>query len=1164
MAKSVDVPGAMLSIGASADQVEELIKEVIGYITISNFNSPKQTVVSGEQFAIDSAYELCSHYGFSVVRLPVSNAFHSKLMENAAPVMRQHLDSHKFNTPEHFVISSVTGKLLSAEDNVKEILIDQLLQPVKFIDAIKEAEKENCHCFIEVGPGNVLTRLTENILDVADNQVFSTDIGLSGNQSDSFNSMLAYTYACGFPVNTTEIYKNRFYRKIELPYKPTFISSPCEFPVDVLDLNLSSGINIENISNIIDVNEIDVNQSASNADTEKNNEIVSNNETSPESIFLMLREFIVKEYGYSEEIVNHDSKLQENLALDSLKSMEVLFETMGNLGLRSDASHLGDISLIEIANYLYDLSTGSVEDGNSGMNQDFKSPQPDWVRAFSLEMSQQKLAGEKRNYNEGKVLVFSKNKLGLTTQITKALKKIGLVGEVVSKFENPITDENVVGCVVIGTTDDDTDVFEENNIEERLYGQPKLLLSAAKNLIANHPNQNNRFFVLVTEKGGVFSSNGYTPVNIDQMTGSGFVKTLHLEHPNIQTRVIDFNPSMSDYLKAALVVDEISHGDGHIDSGYLSEDIRAVPAFKLSETSTLNKHKDPLMPGDTILVTGGGKGITAECLFELTQAVKVNVAIVGSSQEPDALHDSVNSDKNNELRTNLERFKKTGIKFKYYQCDIRDQQDVSKLFLQVESDLGNIKGIIHAAGINILHRLDDLEWSDFLQILQPKMQGLYNLIKAAKLTELKLFSVFSSIIGHSGMMGNSDYSYANEWMSLVLNRLQETHKNINCQAYSFSVWSDVGMGAKLGSIDVLNSIGVSAIPIDSGVRKFVEMSSLKWPNTDMIVCSRVGGLETIEFSKNKLPINRFLESVQYIQPGVELISEVFLTPEIDKYLSDHDFEGSLLFPAVLGIEAMVECSMACINANNVISVGLPTLQNLSFDRAIIIPEEGRSIRIYVQVAEPDSTGVQVANVVIRSSVTNYQVDYFSAQCVWEKSDIDLPESDFQLNDALLLDPVNDLYGKILFQGPMFQNIESFHELSSKHCTVKIKTSNPGRVFSEESKFTSIYGSAEIRDAFLHAVQLCVPEYKILPISIEKITYKTHKSSYLVLKAIERARVDNEFIYDLRIYNDMGDCVEMMPGFRCRIMGDYKNEENLATILEAHSESINRYTLEKVV
>ena len=1163
MANASDVPGAMLSIGADAQQVKELINEVIGYITISNYNSPKQTVVSGEHFAIDAAYELCSHYGLSVVRLPVSTAFHSNLMEKATPEMQEHLNACEFSDPNHFVISSVTGQLITNKDDIKGILIDQLIKPVRYIDAIKEAEKEDSNCYVEVGPGKVLARLTENIISKKENHIFSTDIGIDGNQSSSFNALMAYTFACGFPINSKEVFKNRFYRSIKLPYQPVFIASPCETVVDALDLALGDKVNIENIQDTKFASEQNKSEEHNNIELSKSLKM-THGEKSPEDIFLMLKNFIVEEYGYSEDIVEHDSKLQTNLALDSLKSMEVIFEAMGNLGVRSDASKIGDVSLIEIANYLYDLSSGNVDEDEVNVTSEFNTPQPNWVRSYEIDKSRQELSRLKNNYGDGKVLIFSQHESGILDEISKALKKIGLYPEKRGFTEVQNISERITGCIVVADAREKPEITEDMDIDSRLYQQPKLLLSAAKALTNHKTNSDNRFFTYVTERGGTFNTNGNSSGHIDQMAGAGFVKTLHLESPNIQSRVVDLNPVMSDFLKAELIIDEITHGDGHIDSGYISAEIRNEPEYKLCHPAKLGEQENPLKAGDTVLVTGGGKGITAECLLELSMSTKLNVAIVGTSQHPQEGALNANADKNNELLTNLSRFEDHGINYKYYQCNVLDEASVCELFKKVQSDLGEIKGIIHAAGLNVLHRIDAVDWSEFLHVLQPKMLGLINIIKAADLKKLKLLTVFSSIIGESGMMGNSDYSYANEWMGLVLNRLQVLYDNLQCQSFCFSVWSDVGMGANLGSLDILDSIGISAIPLDSGVKKFVELSSLKWPNVNLIICSRLSGLKTIKFRDNGIPDDRFLESVLYLQPGVELISEVFLNPDTDKYLEDHDFEGSLLFPAVMGIEAMVECSMACINASNTIQVELPKLQNLSFDRAIIVPREGRSIRIYVQIMEPESDGRQISRVIIRSSVTNYEVDYFSAECVWESTKEKINTVELEKTEPLSIDPMCELYGKILFQGPMFQNIEYYQELSDTHCSAKITTKNPLQVFSSESAFKNLYGAPEIRDSFLHAVQLCVPEHKILPISIENIIFHSHKSNYLILKAVEREKIENEYIYDLKIYSDMGDCVETISGFRCRIMGDYKNEENLSKILSAHVESSKRLSLENVV
>jgi len=1165
MSKSADVPGAMLSIGASAKEVEKLIAEVVGYVIISNYNSPKQTVVSGEKSAIDSAYELCSHYGFSVVRLPVSSAFHSKLMDKAAAQMQEYLNHYEFNTPKHFVISSMTGKLLTPQKTVKQILVDQILQPVKFIDAINEAVEEDCHCFIEVGPGAVLSRLTERIIDSEHEKlkdsaaIFSTDIGIDGGQSYSFNAMLAYTYACGLPVKTKEVYKNRFYRAINLPYDPKFIASPCEFPIDALDLNLGDNIDLGSIQEAFGSPKTLTNNTVEPIEPVVMNGS-SNGQQNPESVFQLLQGFIIKESGYSADMVNHEARLQADLGLDSLKSMEVVFEVMGQLGVRADAAKLGDVSLMEIAEYLYDLSTGNADDTASKDIAEFV--QPDWVRAFMLSMSAKKLTGKAKALTKnGKVIIASLTSMPIIDELSHAIHQLGMNPEVIVSEKNvgenkQWLDKDIVGCIVIANNDCDTNLQNDNDTQSRLYDQPRLLLKAAKSLIDSKIKSKSKFFAYVTHKDGKFSSGeNCASDSIDLMTGAGFVRTLHLENPTLQTRVIDFNPLMADADKAKLVLDEIRHGSKHVDAGYVEVTKREIPQFVLSPESHLKPPRKALKSGDTLLVTGGGKGITAECLLGLAKAIGIKVAIVGSSALPDADSVAAKESKNQELFSNLQRFKELGIDYRYYQCDVLDQSSVQKLFSDVKGDLGEIQGIIHAAGLNILHRLDSVEWSDFLQVLRPKMEGLLNIINAANLSELKLLSVFSSIIGHSGMMGNSDYSYANEWMSLVLQRLQTQYPDMQCQAHCFSVWSEVGMGAKLGSIDILGSIGVSAIPLKEGVEKFVEMSTHQWPATDMVITSRVNGLETIDFAAKKMPKRRFLEKIIYNQPGVELISEVFLDPSTDLYLTDHDYEGSLLFPAVMGIEAMVECSMACLGAYDKSNKRLPILENLSFDRAIIVPEEGRAIRIYVQIDEPDATsGKQVARVMVRSSVTNYEVDYFAADCVWQKSNREALSIDLPSTQPLSLSPMDDLYGKILFQGPMFQNIDYYRELSATHCMVRITVPDSYKVFSEESKYTSIYGSAEVRDTFLHAVQLCVPEHKILPVSMEEVTYQAYDTAYVTLNAIERERTSNEFIYDLAIYNDQGVCVETIKGFRCRIMGDYENEENLSTIYAAHKES----------
>ncbi len=441
------------------------------------------------------------------------------------------------------------------------------------------------------------------------------------------------------------------------------------------------------------------------------------------------------------------------------------------------------------------------------------------------------------------------------------------------------------------------------------------------------------------------------------------------------------------------------------------------------------------------------------------------------------------------------------------------------------------------------------------------MQGLLNLANAANLDQLKSFNVFSSVIANSGMAGNAEYAYANEWMNGFVQELSQRYPQMDCRAFGFSVWADVGMGARLNSVERLGHMGVGAIPLAAGTQAFVSLMQQGWNTTNLIISARMGQLDTLRFARYPVPAKRFTQKILSLQPGIELTAEVDLNPAMDLFLLDHIYEGSALFPAVMGIEAMIQCASLCLESSGVTPEALPELSNLTFSRAIIVPPEGRTIRISVQMTDLDSAMERRAHIAIRSSVSDFNLDYFTGDCVWKPAWAEgerrtsLPQSSY-----LELDPSKDLYGKILFQGSMFRNLTGYRELSAKHCVAKVRVPVGSGLFSGQGpEFEVIYGAGEVRDTFLHAVQLCVPQYRILPVSIENIRSRGFGGAdgvdkSLTLYARERMRIDDEFIYDLEIYDSLGRCVELIVGFRCRIMGDYGDQENLAKIYRAHEQS----------
>lgn len=164
---SIEGAGGMLAvIGAKLDDIEESIQEVSskGIINVANYNSPIQVVVSGEENLLPIFEEnLLDRTRAKVIELPVSAAFHSPLMEDAASDMKKVIEQLEFNKPKIPYFSNVTGKKVTDPDRIRELLEEQILSPVKWIDVVKNMKEEDIEFFVEIGPGKVLKNLVNRI-----------------------------------------------------------------------------------------------------------------------------------------------------------------------------------------------------------------------------------------------------------------------------------------------------------------------------------------------------------------------------------------------------------------------------------------------------------------------------------------------------------------------------------------------------------------------------------------------------------------------------------------------------------------------------------------------------------------------------------------------------------------------------------------------------------------------------------------------------------------------------------------------------------------------------------------------------------------------------------------------------------------------------------------
>ncbi|MFM6278460.1 MAG: SDR family NAD(P)-dependent oxidoreductase, partial [Dolichospermum sp.] len=184
------------------------------------------------------------------------------------------------------------------------------------------------------------------------------------------------------------------------------------------------------------------------------------------------------------------------------------------------------------------------------------------------------------------------------------------------------------------------------------------------------------------------------------------------------------------------------------------------------------------------------------------------IALVGSSPV------------NDEVQNTLKKYTDSELIAKYYSCNITDLNAVNQLIQEVTNELGIITTVIHGAGTNKPRRTEQVSATEAYQEIAPKLIGAWNLITALKYHQLKYFIAFTSIIGVTGMLGNSWYAFSNETVDLLLrNFRKETGTQTITLAYS--VWSEVGMGAKMGSTKTLANMGIEAIPPHLGVAEFL-------------------------------------------------------------------------------------------------------------------------------------------------------------------------------------------------------------------------------------------------------------------------------------------------------------------------------------------------------
>lgn len=146
-------------LGLEDEKVEEVCKKVVdGFVVPVNYNTQGQVVISGEKTAVEQAEIIAKEMGAKKVRiLKTSGPFHTKKLIEASNALRKDLEKININKFKTKVVKNINGDIYKDEENIKDILAEHMISPVKFSKCLETMLKMEIDTFVEIGPGKTLS-----------------------------------------------------------------------------------------------------------------------------------------------------------------------------------------------------------------------------------------------------------------------------------------------------------------------------------------------------------------------------------------------------------------------------------------------------------------------------------------------------------------------------------------------------------------------------------------------------------------------------------------------------------------------------------------------------------------------------------------------------------------------------------------------------------------------------------------------------------------------------------------------------------------------------------------------------------------------------------------------------------------------------------------------
>lgn len=455
------------------------------------------------------------------------------------------------------------------------------------------------------------------------------------------------------------------------------------------------------------------------------------------------------------------------------------------------------------------------------------------------------------------------------------------------------------------------------------------------------------------------------------------------------------------------------------------------------------------------LVSGGAKGITAQCVIKMAEKYQSTFILLGRSSiaepEPEfavgCTHESVLKKRimehlaaqgekptplllqkhfnkiasKREIEQTLATIKQVGGKAEYINADVTNLMALQQALEPVVQRLGLVTGILHGAGNLADKRIEKKTVQDFELVYGPKVRGLENILRCVPEQQLHHLILFSSVVGFYGNAGQTDYALANEILNKYAHLVKKRHPDCHVVSINWGGWDSGMVTPELKKAFAQRNIEM--IPIDVGTQMLIDECDADMPNVVQVV---IGS-----------PLTQPLSALSPELKTTRIRRKIAL--EDNPFLQDHMIAGYPVLPATCAMSWMIGAceqlypgyTLSCFSDFKILKgivLDAPLAKEYILDLKEVAKDSVHGIEFEAQIFNENAEGKIRYNFSSRLKLLPKSPD----TPVYEKAHL--------IPDHIIAGSVKSFYQNIgelsLFHGPTFQGIQRVINVTPEKITTE--------------------------------------------------------------------------------------------------------------------------------